>query len=122
MVMDKNEIVYRWEHGAKSPMEMVKILSQLNDCTEKEIVTILFYARKLSGQGIFQYRKSGKLDCTDEEAAEFAKGKENEKTGKNGTADSLPGTQCSPLRKKAGKEDSAKQRTVPCLDINKTRY
>lgn len=62
MEMSNAEIVRRWKNGALPQKKMVEVLADLNGCTKKEIVKILYEEKQLTSQAIYQYKKSGVLD------------------------------------------------------------
>lgn len=69
LAMTDEEIVKSWRN-AVSAKKQVGILAELNDCLPSRIVEILYKAGVLSGQAIYQYRKSGMLPSAGEEDAE----------------------------------------------------
>lgn len=69
LAMTDEEIVKSWQN-AVSARKQVGILAELNDCFPSRIVEILYKAGVLSGQAIYQYRKSGMLPPAGEEDAE----------------------------------------------------
>ena len=60
MAMTKDEIISSWKN-AISAKKQVGILAELNACPKSEIVRILYEGGVLSGQAVYQYRKSGLL-------------------------------------------------------------
>lgn len=60
MAMTKDEIISSWKNAISSKKQ-VGILADLNDCPKSEIVRILYEGGVLSGQAVYQYRKSGLL-------------------------------------------------------------
>lgn len=62
MQMTDSEIIKSWRE-AKKPKDQVKVLAELNDVPQKKIVEILYCNGCLSGQAIYQYRKSGMLSA-----------------------------------------------------------
>ncbi|MDD6341363.1 MAG: hypothetical protein PUA50_03465 [Eubacteriales bacterium] len=58
--MTDDEIIRSWKNAA-CRKDQVDILSQLNDCSKKKIVKILFDGGVLPGQAVYQYRKAGLL-------------------------------------------------------------
>ena len=65
LAMTKDEIISSWKN-AISAKKQVGILADLNDCPKSEIVRILYEGGVLSGQAVYQYRKSGLLPPTAE--------------------------------------------------------
>lgn len=60
MAMTKDEIISSWKNAISSKKQ-VGILAELNACPKSEIVRILYEGGVLSGQAVYQYRKSGLL-------------------------------------------------------------
>ena len=58
--MTKDEIISSWKNAISSKKQ-VGILAELNACPKSEIVRILYEGGVLSGQAVYQYRKSGLL-------------------------------------------------------------
>ncbi len=60
LAMTKDEIISSWKNAISSKKQ-VGILADLNACPKSEIVRILYEGGVLSGQAVYQYRKSGLL-------------------------------------------------------------
>lgn len=60
LAMTKDEIISSWKNAISSKKQ-VGILAELNACPKSEIVRILYEGGVLSGQAVYQYRKSGLL-------------------------------------------------------------
>lgn len=69
MTMTDDEIVASYRN-AQNRKKQVDILAQFNDCPKQKIVEILCDAGELTGQAIFQYKKSGLLPKEDEPKTE----------------------------------------------------
>ena len=89
--MTDDEIIRLWKNAA-CRKDQVDILSQLNDCSKKKIVKILFDGGVLPGQAVYQYRKSGLLPPEGGE-------------GVNNSGMNMTDTEDAPKRETAPEED-----------------
>lgn len=114
--MTDEEIIQSWKN-AICRKDQVDILSQLNDCSKKRIVKILFDGGVLPGQAVYQYRKAGLLppeegkgvnnsgmNMTDTEDAPKRESAPTEEENDGDSRASLPRTVKELLRDKMGEK------------------